>query len=349
MDSVDTKTRQIGAGERWTQRLPFLVIAFLLFIGLLGWVNDAWGGLPPILTALLDRCSTFAAIFLSIFFEAAPFLLLGALGSGAIEVLVSQDDLARWLPRGVVTGTLAGGLLGLVFPVCECGVVPFARRLMRKGLPLSSAVTILLAAPVVNPIVIASTLSAFGLGPMLYFRVGISFVIAVVAGMVFSRYAPESALRQEFFLVRENPAPPAQKLPWGKRLEAILRIGADEFFEVGRYLAVGALLAALMQTILPQSALLSIGHGPVFSVLVLLVLAVLLSICSTVDAFIALAFVGVFSPGAILAFLVFGPMVDIKSTILYSRLLNRRYTVILVALPFVMAFITGVAFNLIWR
>ena len=126
-------------------------------------------------------------------------------------------------------------------------------------------------------------------------------------------------------------------------------IAADEFFEIGRYLVIGASLAALMQTFVPQSALLAVGQGPILSVLVLLLVAVLLSICSTVDAFIALAFLNTFSQGAVLAFLVFGPMVDIKSTILYLRLFKGRPTGLLVLLPFLFAFGMGVLVNWILR
>ena len=133
----------------------------MLAAALLGLASDVFGGLPYILAAVLDRLSNFGGVFLAIFLEAAPFLLLGTLGSGFVEEFVSREDLARWMPRNSLLCTLTGALLGLFIPVCECGVVPFTRRLLGKGLPLSSGVAILLAAPVVNPIVIASTLAAF--------------------------------------------------------------------------------------------------------------------------------------------------------------------------------------------
>lgn len=329
--------------------MPFLITALVVAVALLGWLNDVGGGLPPFFSLVLDRASTFGAVFLSIFFEAAPFLLLGAFGSGLVEEFISQDDLARWLPRAPLGAALSGGLLGLFFPVCECGVVPFARRLLRKGLSLTSGVSVLLASPVVNPIVIISTLTAFGPGLIFWGRMGFSFVIAVGTGLVFSRLSPPAALRADVLAAPVLQSPPARPPALGKRLEHVLVIGADEFFEIGRYLVIGALLAALMQTFVPQPALLAVGRGPILSVLVLLFLAVLLSICSTVDAFIALAFVGVFSPGAILAFLVFGPMVDIKSTLMYLRIFKRKTTALLVLLPFLGAFTAGVAVNLLLK
>jgi hypothetical protein len=114
---------------------------------------------------------------------------------------------------------------------------------------------------------------------------------------------------------------------------------------MGRYLIIGALLAAVMQIFIPQSALLAVGKGPVLSVLVMLTLAILLSICSTVDAFVALSFTGTFSFGAILSFLVFGPMVDIKSVLMYAQVFRRRTVVYLVILPFMFSLLFGVFVN----
>jgi hypothetical protein len=101
-----------------------------------------------------------------------------------------------------------------------------------------------------------------------------------------------------------------------------------------------------MQTLIPQSALLTVSAGPVVSVLTLIALAVILSICSTVDAFIALAFAGTFTTGSILAFLVFGPMVDIKSTLMFLGVFRRRTVTYLILLPLLMTILAGVVINL---
>jgi uncharacterized protein len=322
----------------------------LLAAGLLSWAGAALGQLPAPLTALLDGLSGFAAVFLGIFIEATPYLLLGTLASGLVETFLPPGELAHWIPRGKLGGAAAGGLLGLFFPVCECGVVPFARRLMRKGLPLSSAVALLLAAPVVNPVVIASTFTAFGAGAVLWGRLGFSFLIAVIAGSLAPRFAHGAVLRGEALEPVLAADPQSALSPSIKtRLRQVLLQTADEFFEMGRYLVVGALLAALMQSFVPQSVLLALGKGPVLSVLVMLALAALLSVCSTVDAFIALAFASSFSPGAVIAFLVFGPMVDIKSLILYSRVFRPRVVLLLAGLPFLLSLALGIVWNLAAR
>ncbi len=144
---------------------------------------------------LLQRFQTFVTIFLGIFIEAAPFLLAGSVVSGLIEVFLDQSLLERYLPKRAVPAALAGAMLGMIFPVCECGVVPVARRLYEKGLPSSVGVAFLLAAPVVNPIVIASTYAAFGWGPMLWGRVIFSFLVATIIGLIFHLAKPQDILQ----------------------------------------------------------------------------------------------------------------------------------------------------------
>lgn len=239
--------------------------------------------------------------------------------------------------------------MGLFFPVCECGVIPLTRRLFGKGLPVPAGIAFLLASPVVNPIVIASTIAAFGAGQVLFLRLGLSLLIAVVTGLVFAVQRDSQKILRPIPFQATNPiltaAHPALEPTHRARLRQALVIAVDEFFEMGRYLVLGAFLAALMQSLIPQAWLVNIGQGPVFSVVILMVLAVLLSICSTVDAFIALSFAGTFSPGAVIAFLVFGPMVDIKSTLMYFQVFRRRAAVYLILLPLVMSLIAGILIN----
>jgi uncharacterized protein len=305
---------------------------------------------PEIWFLISTRLPDFASIFLGIFIEAAPFLLFGTLASGLVEVFFSKDLFTRLIPKRALPGSLLGGLMGLAFPVCECGTVPLTRRMFHKGLPLSAGVAFLLAAPVINPIVIFATASAFGFGLMLALRFALSFGIAVGTGMVFS-----TAQNQQEAL-KPLPAPtafiplqlttlPGEKLPFAEKLRQVLTIALDEFFEMGRYLVIGATLAAAMQTFIPQNLLVAIGQGPIISVVAMMALAVLLSICSTVDSFVALGFVGIFSPGAILAFLVFGPMVDIKSILMYARVFQPRALIYIILLPLLTSLLAGILVN----
>ncbi len=289
--------------------------------------------------------SVFATRFLGIFVEAAPFLLLGSITSGLIETFVNADDIWRFIPRNRLAATIAGAFLGLAFPVCECGVVPVTRRLFNKGLPVSLGVAFLLGAPFMNPIVFASTYIAFGFGPVFIGRIVVTIVVAVTVGLVIGGLAKPNAvlkpLAQERDHSHDHHAPPTGR---GKLMQA-LQIAGDEFFEMGRFLVLGSALAALMQTLVPQDSLLALGTGSVLSVLFMQVLAYILSVCSTVDSFLALAFVNTFTTGAIVSFLSFGPMVDIKSTLMFTGVFRRRIVLYLILLPFVMNLLAGVLLN----
>jgi len=296
--------------------------------------------------SLGQRLPVFATVFLGIFIEAVPYLLLGTLASGLVEVFLDRKWMTRFMPRGNLTSALAGAVLGLAFPVCECGVIPLTRRLFQKGLPIPAGVAFLLAAPVFNPIVIFSTASAFGWGEMLGWRLAVTLGIAVVTGLVFSvEKDAGNILKPLMTVVHVHLHEEESVQSFAEKIRRAFLVSVDEFFEMGRYLVIGAMLAAGMQTFIPQGTLLAIGNGPLLSVLVMLALAFILSICSTVDAFVALGFVGSFSFGAVLSFLTFGPMVDIKSLLMYRQVFRNRAVGYLVLLPLLMSLLAGLTFN----
>jgi uncharacterized membrane protein YraQ (UPF0718 family) len=242
--------------------------------------------------------------------------------------------------------------MGFVFPVCECGVVPVVRRLFHKGLPMSAGVAFLLAAPVMNPIVLASTYIAFGFGPILIGRFVITALVAAAVGLIFALGARPTEVLQPQSLMplmggSSDVIPLLPKRPaLMPGLWAALDHATGEFFEMGRYLIIGSLLAAAMQTLISQDVLLALGRGPVISVLVMQLFAFVLSVCSTVDAFLALAFVGTFTGGSILAFLTFGPMVDIKSMLMFLGVFKRKTVAYLILLPLLMTLLIGIWINL---
>jgi len=351
-----THTASPGWAVRLLPRFPLFVLIAVLMLAVIARLQQVFNWQGVLLLAVVDGVSNFSAVFLGIFIEAAPYLLLGTLASGLVEVFFSANELSRLLPRNRFLAVGLGGLLGLFFPVCECGSIPLARRLMTKGIPVPVGIAFLLAAPVINPIVIASTFAAFGNTPIFWLRFALTLLIAVGVGLLFM-IEPDSTriIRPvnvegthsfHFHLEHENQEQP---LSLKEKLKKIMLIAGDEFFEMGRFLVIGALLAALMQTVVPQTWLLALGQGPVLSVIVLSLLAMLLSVCSTVDSFIALAFTGTFSTGAVLAFLVYGPMVDIKATLMYLRVFRRRTVVVLVILPWLLTLVSSVAINLWMR
>jgi uncharacterized membrane protein YraQ (UPF0718 family) len=329
------------------RRLLFLVvglaIAVILFAALLGTGSD-FGTI----------LNTFSTRFLGIFIEAIPFLLLGTVASGLIESFVSADDIARWMPRNPVLATVAGTFMGFLFPVCECGVVPVVRRLFAKGLPVSVGITFLLAAPALNPIALVSTYVAFGWSEMLIGRFVFTALVALGVGLVFAYAArPQDVLQPASFapvMGGSGDVIPlyarTQRKPLLVGLRDAIVMAGDEFYEMGRYLILGSMLAAALQTLVSQDVLLALGRGPVVSVVVMQALAFLLSVCSTVDSFLALAFTGTFTTGSILAFLVYGPMVDVKSTMMFIGVFRRRTVVYLIVLPMLMTLLIGVWLNL---
>ncbi|MYE79510.1 MAG: permease, partial [Chloroflexi bacterium] len=244
--------------------------------------------------------------------------------------------------------------------VCDCGVVPVTRQLFRKGLPLPMGIAFLLAAPFMNPIVFASTFIAFGIGPVFIGRFVITLVVSVSVALIIGSFAKPGSVLKPLALAggrhkhshdhsQEHDHHHDHELATASLSEKLLHavgVAGDEFFEMGRFLILGSALAALMQTLVPQENLLALGTGNVLSVLFMQVLAYILSVCSTVDSFLALAFVNTFTTGAIISFLSFGPMVDIKSTLMFTGVFRRRIVLYLILLPFLMNLLAGVFINL---
>jgi uncharacterized membrane protein YraQ (UPF0718 family) len=265
----------------------------------------------------------FFLVFASLLIEAMPFILMGAVVSAAIEVFVPTRIFER---LALLPGPLqlpASGLAGAAFPVCECGSVPVARRLVSKGLTPSAAVTFMLAAPILNPIVIVSTVVAYRgrdiFWPMVLGRAGLGLVCAMAVGWVISDKSRDQLLRASKGADcggHSHDHEPKHKAFFGHL--------AGDFVFMGRFLVVGAMIAAALQTFVPQSIIGSVAGTPVVDLLAMMALAFLLSLCSESDAFVAASFVQ-FGVGAQLAFLVFGPMVDTKLAILYSATFSKGF------------------------
>jgi uncharacterized protein len=281
---------------------------------------------------------TFALIFSSIVIEALPFILLGALVSAALAVFVSASLFAR-IARLPLAVQLPGAALGgFAFPVCECGSVPVARRLISKGVHPAAGVAFMLASPILNPLVLGSTWVAYGGGTvggeMVAGRALLGLVTAAAVGLVIGRSAG-GVLRSR---------PDEEEHPFTENVEPSGRgsVFADhvvsDFLFMGKFIVLGAALSALLQTAVPESVLAALGGTAVLSAVTLMAVAFVLSLCSEADAFIAASFTG-FAPSAQLAFLVFGPIADTKLAVLYGATFRRWFVLrlILTAAPIVVA------------
>lgn len=279
---------------------------------------------------------SFKTIFLSIVLEASPFLIAGVLVSSLLQIWLSERMLQRIIPRNPLVGLLSVSLLGVIFPVCECGIVPVVRRLVKKGLPAYLGIAFMLAAPVVNPIVYAATFAAFRSKPeMAWERMGLAYGVAVLAGLFIYLLANGNPLkRSREDLMGEAPSEET-KTTWSGWAEHLL----NEFFDMSKYLLFGAFLAASLQVLVSRSVLVDIGSDSLTAYPFMMALAYVMSLCSTSDAFVAASFSNVFAKGPLLAFLVLGPMLDFKSTLMLLSSFRTRFVLLLVGLLVVLVWL----------
>ncbi len=296
--------------------------------------------------------SDFSYSFLGILLEGLPFLLLGTVFSGLIDQFLPARLMTRILPRNPYAGILVSGALGLVFPMCECGVVPVIRRLMAKGLPVSNAITYMLAAPIVNPIVAISTYSAFrGQDPMgiTVFRLGTGFLVAVIVGLVAHRLWIRYILRTEVIADIAQPAGLSAGSAAGGvgvRLWRALQVCVGDFLTMAVYFVIGAMAAATFNTAVNQDFILPLATNEWLATTSLMGLAALLSVCSSTDAFIAATF-NIFPTSAKLAFMTYGPMVDVKLIFIYAAIFRKRFILGLVAGLFILIAIVCVRMQVV--
>ena len=285
--------------------------------------------------------TNFRIIFSSLLLQAVPLVMLGAFVAAIIGTFVPASIFARLSKLPEPLQIPAAGVAGLAFPVCECGSVPVARRLVARGLIPSAAVTFMLAAPILNPLVIVSTSIAYRgrdiFWTMVLGRAGLGLLTAMVVGWVVGARSREGFLRQVASDVLSdrgchdeacdrgggagNDCDHDDHEPSWKRFCGYL---AGDFVYMGRFLIFGAAAAAALQTIVPQSVLGSVANTPIVSIITMMALAFALSLCSESDAFVAASFVQ-FGVGPQLAFLVFGPMMDTKLAFLYSATFSRGF------------------------
>ena len=321
---------------------------------------------------------TLSIVFVSIVLEAIPFMLLGAVIGGLLEVFVSRDKILGLLPsREWLTVIVAAGL-GFVMPVCECAVVPVVRRLLRKGVPFAAAVAYLLGGPITNPLVAGSTAVAYSYDwKVVILRVLFGYVIAVGVGLaVGSIFEGDEALipgkdddscgcahdhdhdhehhhdeqencgcghdhSHEHHQDKENKAAPT----FGQKLHTAMLHAADDFFDIGRYLIIGAFIAALIQTVIKRQTFLLLSGQPWLAILLMMILAVTLNLCSEADAFVAASFKTLMPLSAQLSFMVLGPMVDIKLLLMYLGVFKKKAIVAIATLVTVAVFVGMLVFH----
>ena len=293
--------------------------------------------------SLPGRLNELAVVFVSIVLQSQPFVLVGVFASALVQRYLSAERLARWLPRGRLSVVLLASGFGFVAPVCDCGVIPLARRLGAKGLPLYAATTFILAAPVVNPVVLASTAVAFqGDWTVVALRMAMSLSVAVTVGLVAAAVMPDAP---RLSAPRSGPAASTPTPGRAGALASVVEHAAAEYFDISLFIVLGALFTAVTQTFVPRGDLVALGSSRVGSVAALMPLATLLSICSEADAFVARAFAATFSTGALLAFMTIGQIVDLRNGLLLFRTLPGRLVALIVVVAYGLIFVESLAVN----
>lgn len=274
-------------------------------------------------------------VFISIIVEATPFLLIGTLIAVLVQKYNLFNRLIHRLPSNLFLRRISISLLGVALPVCECGNVPLARSLMRRGLSVSEATTFLLAAPILNPVTFIATKEAFRSAPwMLPARMLGGFFTALLIGEVIGRIKG-GALRSDFISTCKKSN--LQK----ERSKKFTIQFAEEFLGMFKLLAMGGAIASLTQLIINQNTFSNISNNYIVGVGIMLVVGFIISICSSVDAFFALGYAGTFRYGALLAFLIAGPMVDIKLLAMLKNTYAQKALYVLVASVATLSLIIG--------
>ncbi|MCB2290712.1 permease [Clostridium sp. CS001] len=373
--------------ENYSSEITLIKILSLIIILLLGiyFVNGT-----NIIKLDSRVINDFSTIFLSIVFEGIPFILIGALVSSVIQIFVSEEIIARIIPKNQFIGVLIASVVGLVFPVCECAIVPITRRLVKKGVPLNIATTFMLSVPIMNPVVLLSTHYAFmGMPYMVIARAMFGMVGAISIGFLIGALHKDSPFKTEKIKspigiigkgknnfknhnILSHKSANAIKHSHShsnvnggdcscghcnnssthknkviRSIEEIIAHTSAELYDIGRYFIIGVFLSTCMQVFVPKEFILSMGGGVLSSIIVMMILAFVLSICSETDAFVARSFLGQFTTGSILGFLILGPMIDIKNTIMLCGSFKSSFVVKLIFLIITICFILAVIANLV--
>ena len=308
----DTELPPDDWGRRRDDRRTGTVWLFAVLITAMAvghaWFSDRFDG-PAFLT--------WATVFTAICFQALPFLVFGVALSAALTAFVPTSVYQRFIPSRASRAVPVAGLSGALLPGCECASVPIAGSLIRRGVAPAAALTFLLAAPAINPVVMIATAVAFAGQPeMVLARFAASLAASVVIGWIWVRFG-----RTEWLRLPSRTAGPGESA-WRVFRESMVH----DMMHAGGYLVVGGLAAATINVMVPREWMLTVAGMPVVSVLVLALLAILLSICSEADAFVALS-LSDFSPTAKLAFMVVGPIVDLKLIAMQAGMFGWRFVV----------------------
>lgn len=274
-----------------------------------------------------NKIETFNVKLISILLEAIPFVLIGTLASSLIQIFVTEEQISKILPKNTFVGIFVAASLGVIFPLCECTIVPVMRRLLKKGVPFEMALAFMLSTPIVNPVVLFSTYYAFnGDFNIMILRAGFGFIIAITSAVIMSLLVKGNINRGFFVQEHTHAKPKGLK----ELLISVFEHTSTEFYDIGKYLIFGTIISSFVQVFVSRDFLVSLSSNSLLSILVMMALAFILSICSEADAFIARSLSQSFPMSSILAFLVYGPMLDIKNVAMLMGSFKTKFVLKLI-------------------
>lgn len=290
-----------------------------------------------------------AILFLSIFFESLPFLLLGAFLSSLIEEFVSDEVISKIIPKNIILGSLFGIFLGFFLPACDCAVIPISRKMIQKKVPLNVAISFMLSSPIINPVVLLATYTAFYQTniKIFYYRfifgIIISLIIGIIMGVIFHH---QSILKNDLSIEHQSEEEEDDFKELEKytihfhsnHVSSIIKHTGEELLDVMKFLFIGSLLASAIQVIVPNDIILMFHSNKVLSIIILMLFAYFISLCSTSDSFVGRSLLTTFGENAVFAYLLLGPMIDIKNTIVLAGNYQKKFVLFLISLIFIIIF-----------
>lgn len=301
----------------------------------------------------MELIKNIAIIFMSIFFESLPFLLLGSFISSIIETYVSNETIAKLIPKNKILGSIVGVFLGFFLPACDCAVIPVSKRLLKKKVPINVAISFMLASPIINPVVLLSTYYAFyKTNPEIFwyrliFGILVALIIGIIMGIIFGKKEVitnnldeecEHCHHEECHCHHDDEKKHSLK----NDFISIIKHTSSDLFEVVKYLMFGALIASLIQVLLPRDLLTTFNNNQILSIIILMIFAYLISLCSTSDSFVGKSLLSSFTKSGIIAYLLLGPMIDIKNTIVLLGNYKKSFVITLISLIFIIIFIVSI-------
>lgn len=297
----------------------------------------------------IKQLGDFANIFISIVLEAVPFIILGSFISAIIQIFISEELIVKLIPRINIFGYFGAALIGLIFPVCECAIIPITRSLIKKGMPVGLGITFMLSVPIINPVVIMSTYYAFyNKEVMVLLRIAGGFAAAILIGIIMNLVnGNEDGVVLDNIENNYYCNCGCNSLLGSKnKLKAVFEHTNREFLSIMGYLIFGAFISSGFQVIQAQGNLKYIFDNKILNIIFMMFLGFALSLCSEADAFVGRTFLESYSYSGVAAFLILGPMLDLKNLIMLMGTFKKIFVFKLVISTIVIVFIICFIFSI---